>query len=218
MAGSHAQTVGTGNGAVGRIVMSAAAKHLTSVTLELGGKSPCIVDNTHSDFGVVARRIWAVRAECCALRGSAPAHGRAILALQGKLLNCGQVCVAPDYVLVTRDAHDRLVKALKETVVQFYGENIQVCVCLRVRPQSVLATNIQMRVHCREASTWAESSTNVISTACVRCWTLTRAKYVGVWAYDVLLSLMRPEHRSSVAGTRTVTTCSSSPRSSATST
>ena len=61
--------------------------------------------------------------------------------LQGKLLNCGQVCVAPDYVLVTRDAHDRLVKALKETVVQFYGENIQVCVCLRVRPQSVLATN-----------------------------------------------------------------------------
>ena len=132
MAGSHAQAVGTGNGAVGRIVMSAAAKHLTSVTLELGGKSPCIVDNTHSDFGVVARRIWAVRAECCALRGSAPAHGRAILALQGKLLNCGQVCVAPDYVLVTRDAHDRLVKALKETVVQFYGENIQVCACVCV--------------------------------------------------------------------------------------
>ena len=52
----------TGNGQVGRIVMRAAAAHLTPVTLELGGKSPCIVDNSHGDMDVVARRIIAVSA------------------------------------------------------------------------------------------------------------------------------------------------------------
>src|SRR5258708_11099948 len=65
----------TGNGSVGRIVLEAAAKHLTPVTLELGGKSPCLVDQ-HTNLAVAARRI-----------------------LWGKFYNAGQTCVAPDYVL-----------------------------------------------------------------------------------------------------------------------
>jgi len=88
----------TGNGAVGRIVMEAAAKHLTPVTLELGGKSPCIVDE-QTDVAVAARRIaWA------------------------KFWNCGQTCVAPDYLLVHERVHDRFVAQLVETVRAFFGQ------------------------------------------------------------------------------------------------
>ena len=91
----------TGNGVVGRIVMQAAAKHLTPVTLELGGKSPCIVD-AECNLEVTARRIvW------------------------GKFLNCGQVCVAADHLLVHRDVHDKLLAQLKKTIVDFYGDNPQ---------------------------------------------------------------------------------------------
>lgn len=89
----------TGNGRVGRIVMEAAARHLTPVTLELGGKSPAIVD-AQVDLTVAARRIaW------------------------GKFLNAGQTCVAPDYVLVHRSVEDELVKALGCSLRAFYGEN-----------------------------------------------------------------------------------------------
>jgi aldehyde dehydrogenase (NAD+) len=91
----------TGNGTVARVVMEAAAKHLTPVTLELGGKSPCIVDDD-VDVKIAARRIaW------------------------GKWLNAGQTCVAPDYVLVKREREDELVEALAETVQEFYGEDPQ---------------------------------------------------------------------------------------------
>lgn len=87
----------TGNGRVARIVMQAAAKHLTPVTLELGGKSPAIVDS-ESDLRVAARRIvW------------------------GKFLNAGQTCLAPDYVLVHRDVEEALLAKLTETVRDFYG-------------------------------------------------------------------------------------------------
>jgi aldehyde dehydrogenase (NAD+) len=87
----------TGNGRVGRVVMEAAAKHLTPVTLELGGKSPCIVDGT-ADLDVAARRIaW------------------------GKFINCGQTCIAPDYVLVTREHESALNARLKAAVATFYG-------------------------------------------------------------------------------------------------
>ena len=80
----------TGNGRVGRVVMAAAAKHLTPVTLELGGKSPCIVD-AECDLEVAARRIaW------------------------GKFVNCGQTCVAPDYVLVHQSREEELVEAARE--------------------------------------------------------------------------------------------------------
>ncbi len=91
----------TGNGAVGRIVMTAAAKHLTPVTLELGGKSPTIVDRS-ANLLVAAKRIcW------------------------GKFSNAGQTCVAPDYVLVHRDVHDALLDHMADTVRAFYGADPQ---------------------------------------------------------------------------------------------
>jgi aldehyde dehydrogenase (NAD+) len=91
----------TGNGSVGRVVMEAAAKHLTPVTLELGGKSPCIVDRD-ADLAVAARRIaW------------------------GKFLNAGQTCIAPDYILVHREREQELLERLKQTLVEWYGERPQ---------------------------------------------------------------------------------------------
>jgi aldehyde dehydrogenase (NAD+) len=88
----------TGNGRVGRIVMEAAAKHLTPVTLELGGKSPCLVDED-VDLDVAARRIaWA------------------------KFLNCGQTCVAPDYVLVHASREAELIERIAHWVHAFYGD------------------------------------------------------------------------------------------------
>jgi aldehyde dehydrogenase (NAD+) len=91
----------TGNGTVGRIVMAAAAKHLTPVTLELGGKSPVIV-NDDANIDVAAKRIvW------------------------GKFSNAGQTCVAPDYVLVHRDVHDVLVTKMADAVRDFYGHDPQ---------------------------------------------------------------------------------------------
>jgi len=91
----------TGNGTVGRIVMAAAAKHLTPVTLELGGKSPCIVDE-QVNLDVAARRIvW------------------------GKFYNAGQTCVAPDYVLAHESVHDLLLDKLVSTVREFYGADPQ---------------------------------------------------------------------------------------------
>ena len=80
----------TGSVAVGRIVMERAAKNLTPVTLELGGKSPVIVDHT-ADIPLAAKRI-----------------------VFGKLLNCGQTCIAPDYILVERSVHDDLIRELKK--------------------------------------------------------------------------------------------------------
>ena len=89
----------TGNGKVARIVMRAAAEHLTPVTLELGGKSPAIVSR-HADLEVASRRIaW------------------------GKFINAGQTCIAPDYVLVERPVHDQLVAALGQRIREFYGDD-----------------------------------------------------------------------------------------------
>ena len=87
----------TGNGTVGRIVMEAASKHLTPVTLELGGKNPCIVDE-RADLEVAAKRIaWT------------------------KFGNCGQTCVAPDYLLVHEAVHDRFMALLTTTIKSFCG-------------------------------------------------------------------------------------------------
>lgn len=88
----------TGSKTVGRLVMEKAARHLTPVTLELGGKSPCIVDET-------ANIAWAAR--------------RIVF---GKYLNCGQTCVAPDYVLVHARVHDALIAAMKRETVRQFGE------------------------------------------------------------------------------------------------
>jgi aldehyde dehydrogenase (NAD+) len=87
----------TGNGQVGRIVMEAAAKHLTPVTLELGGKSPVIVA-ADADLDVAARRVtW------------------------GKFLNAGQTCIAPDYALVAREVEEPFVERVAKVVGEFYG-------------------------------------------------------------------------------------------------
>ena len=91
----------TGNGHVARIIYAAAAKHLTPVTLELGGKSPCIVDRA-CDLDVAARRItW------------------------GKFFNAGQTCVAPDYVMVHESVRDELLEKMRATVRTFYGDEPQ---------------------------------------------------------------------------------------------
>lgn len=87
----------TGSQAVGKSVMRQAAEHLTPVTLELGGKSPCIVDY-RANIEVAARRI-----------------------VFGKFLNCGQTCVAPDYVLCDLRIKDALVSAIKKEVIRQYG-------------------------------------------------------------------------------------------------
>jgi len=87
----------TGNATVGRVVARAAAEHLTPTTLELGGKSPVLVD-ADADLKVAARRIaW------------------------GKWLNAGQTCVAPDHVLVARDVADELTERIIAATREFYG-------------------------------------------------------------------------------------------------
>ena len=84
----------TGGVTVGKEVMAKAAKHLTPVTLELGGKSPCVVDRT-AKLELAAKRIAF-----------------------GKLLNCGQTCVAPDYILVERSVKDEFLVYLKKWIVR----------------------------------------------------------------------------------------------------
>ena len=87
----------TGSVAVGREVMTKAATHLTPVTLELGGKSPCIVDET-ANLTVAARRI-----------------------VFGKFLNCGQTCVAPDYVLVSQSVKEKFLSEISREIGRMYG-------------------------------------------------------------------------------------------------
>ncbi len=87
----------TGSVPVGRLVMEKAAAHLTPVTLELGGKSPCIVA-ADANLPLAARRI-----------------------VFGKLLNCGQTCVAPDYLLVDRRVKDKLLALLRTEAARQYG-------------------------------------------------------------------------------------------------
>jgi aldehyde dehydrogenase (NAD+) len=89
----------TGSKAVGQTVLEKAARHMTPATLELGGKSPCIVHRS-ADLKIAARRI-----------------------VFGKFLNCGQTCVAPDYLLCDESVKDELVGYLKEEVVRQYGPN-----------------------------------------------------------------------------------------------
>lgn len=87
----------TGSTRGGRIVMEAAAKHLTPVTLELGGKSPVIVDKTADIKAAAAKIIW------------------------GKLLNTGQTCAAPDYVLADESIKGQLLQEMKEAAEKYYG-------------------------------------------------------------------------------------------------
>ncbi|XP_040465559.1 aldehyde dehydrogenase family 3 member B1-like isoform X6 [Falco naumanni] len=91
----------TGSPSVGRIVMTAAAKHLTPVTLELGGKNPCYVSDTCNVQNVARRVAW------------------------GRFFNAGQTCVAPDYVLCSLEMQEKLLVALREAITEFYGPNPQ---------------------------------------------------------------------------------------------
>ncbi|WP_395340426.1 aldehyde dehydrogenase family protein [Ningiella sp. W23] len=89
----------TGGEQVGKIVMRAASEHLTPVTLELGGKSPCVVDS-QIDIEIAANRIvW------------------------GKFMNVGQTCIAPDYVLLAQDIADDFIDALKHAIEKQYGKS-----------------------------------------------------------------------------------------------
>ena len=89
----------TGSSAVGKTIMKAAANHLTPVTLELGGKSPCIVD-TEINLEIAAKRIvW------------------------GKFINAGQTCIAPDYLWVNSKVKKVFLKLLKQQIYNFYGDN-----------------------------------------------------------------------------------------------
>lgn len=89
----------TGGTRIGKVIMAAAAKHLTPVTLELGGKNPCIVDvDVRLDY-TAKRIVW------------------------GKFINAGQTCVAPDYLLVDRRIKAELLQQMKQAVRAFYGED-----------------------------------------------------------------------------------------------
>lgn len=88
----------TGSTAVGKVVMEAASHNLTPITLELGGKSPVIVDKS-ADITLAAKRI-----------------------IFGKLINCGQTCIAPDYVLVDSLVKEALIEKMKYFITQFLGE------------------------------------------------------------------------------------------------
>lgn len=92
----------TGSVAVGKIVAKAAAENLTPVTLELGGKSPCIIDET-ANLKLAAKRIvW------------------------GKFVNAGQTCIAPDYLLVSKKVKAKFIALLQEEILIAYGENPQI--------------------------------------------------------------------------------------------
>eukprot|EP01100_Stratorugosa_tubuloviscum_P004705 TRINITY_DN2189_c1_g1_i1.p1 TRINITY_DN2189_c1_g1~~TRINITY_DN2189_c1_g1_i1.p1 ORF type:complete len:506 (-),score=224.32 TRINITY_DN2189_c1_g1_i1:128-1645(-) len=92
----------TGSGAVGKIVMKKAAENLCPVTLELGGKSPCIVDDlSKSKMETAGRRIaW------------------------GKFMNAGQICIAPDYILCTEESEQKLINSIIKAVHEYYGESV----------------------------------------------------------------------------------------------
>ncbi|MGY6554408.1 MAG: aldehyde dehydrogenase family protein [Wenzhouxiangella sp.] len=89
----------TGGAAVGKIVMRAASEHLTPVTLELGGKSPCVIDRG-ADLKSAARRI-----------------------IWGKCINSGQSCIAPDYVLVSPEQREELIAAIATELDSMYGDD-----------------------------------------------------------------------------------------------
>lgn len=91
----------TGSSKVGQIVYESASKHLTPVTLELGGKNPCIVDQTASVALAAKRIVW------------------------GKFLNAGQTCIAPDYILVHSKVKEKLIEGLVQSVLKSYGTDIE---------------------------------------------------------------------------------------------
>ncbi|XP_037827803.1 aldehyde dehydrogenase, dimeric NADP-preferring isoform X1 [Lucilia sericata] len=91
----------TGSTRVGQIIHAAANKYLTPCTLELGGKSPCYIDKSVELTTAVKRILW------------------------GKLINCGQTCIAPDYVLCSKEIQEQFIKEAKIILKEWYGDNIK---------------------------------------------------------------------------------------------
>lgn len=91
----------TGSPAIGKVVMKAAAEHLTSVTLELGGKSPVIIDETANIGAAVRKLTW------------------------GKFINCGQTCIAPDYILVHESKKDEFISSYVAHLKKVFGDDPQ---------------------------------------------------------------------------------------------
>ncbi|KRF78515.1 uncharacterized protein Dvir_GJ18456, isoform E [Drosophila virilis] len=91
----------TGSTRVGKIVHAAANKNLTPTTLELGGKSPCYIDKSVELRTAVKRILW------------------------GKLINCGQTCIAPDYILCSKEMEQKFIAEAREVLKEWYGDNIQ---------------------------------------------------------------------------------------------
>lgn len=91
----------TGSTRVGKIVHAAANKYLTPITLELGGKSPCYIDRSVELRTAVKRILW------------------------GKLINCGQTCIAPDYVLCSKEIEEKFVAEAKDILKEWYGDNVR---------------------------------------------------------------------------------------------
>ncbi|XP_037712681.1 aldehyde dehydrogenase, dimeric NADP-preferring isoform X1 [Drosophila subpulchrella] len=91
----------TGSTRVGKIIHAAANKHLTPTTLELGGKSPCYIDKSVELRTAVKRILW------------------------GKLINCGQTCIAPDYILCSKEVQEKFIAEAKDVLKEWYGDNIQ---------------------------------------------------------------------------------------------
>jgi aldehyde dehydrogenase (NAD+) len=89
----------TGSPIVGKIVMKAAAEHLASVTLELGGKSPTLIDETANLKTAAKKIMW------------------------GKFMNCGQICVSPDYVIIHESIKEDFINECKSWLMSFYGDN-----------------------------------------------------------------------------------------------
>jgi len=90
----------TGSPRVGKVVMKAAAEHLASVTLELGGKSPVVIDASAHIEDAAAKVVW------------------------GKFINCGQTCIAPDYVLVHESKYQAFIEAATRCIGRYYGEKV----------------------------------------------------------------------------------------------
>lgn len=91
----------TGSTRVGQIVHAAANKYLTPTTLELGGKSPVYIDNTVNIERATKRIIW------------------------GKLMNLGQTCIAPDYIICTKEVQGQFIEATRNLLKEFFGNNLQ---------------------------------------------------------------------------------------------
>jgi len=127
----------TGSPAVGKVVMRAAAEHLSGLTLELGGKSPAIVDDTADLRDAAQKLVW------------------------GKFLNAGQTCVAPDYLLVQASVRDQLVQAMREVLARYYNPD-----GLGVQQSPDLARIVNARHYARVAGLLADAQARGATLAC----------------------------------------------------